>query len=76
MSVVRRCGQPLVNAGFLADEDEDVGGVDAVPATTRVPSLKGRFAGRAARSVGIEAMKTAIEDAAPDRQRRSGTTTV
>jgi len=47
-----------------------------VPATIRVPSLKGRFAGRAARSVGIEAMKAAIEDAASDRQRRSGTTSV
>jgi AbrB family looped-hinge helix DNA binding protein len=52
---------------FVAQGD----GFKVVPVRNHVSSLKGRFAGRVARPVSLEAMDRAIGEAAVKRLRRS-----
>ena len=53
---------------FVAEGD----GFRVVPVRNSVASLKGRFAGRVAKPVSLEAMEAAIGESALERQRRSG----
>lgn len=61
-----------LSAGAKVDFVAEGDGFRVVPVTNTVSSLKGRFAGRVARPVSIEAMEAAIGEAALERQHREG----
>ena len=61
-----------LEAGAKVDFVAEGDGFKVVPVRNKVSSLKGRFAGRVAKPVSLEAMDLAIGDAAAERHRRSG----
>lgn len=58
--------RPGAKVDFIAQED----GFKVVALDTHVSTLKGRFAGRAAKPVSLEAMNQAIADAASSGHRK------
>ena len=61
-----------LSAGAKVDFVAEGDGFRVVPVRNSVASLKGRFAGRVAKPVSLEAMEAAIGESALERQRRSG----
>ncbi|MDP9899084.1 AbrB/MazE/SpoVT family DNA-binding domain-containing protein [Variovorax ginsengisoli] len=67
MSVRKALGlRPGAKLDFIAQDD----GFKVVALDTHVSTLKGRFAGRVARPVSLEAMDQAIADAASSGHRK------
>lgn len=67
MSVRKALGlRPGAKVDFIAQDD----GFKVVALDTHVSTLKGRFAGRVARPVSIEAMNQAIAEAATSGHRK------
>lgn len=61
-----------LEAGSKIDFVPEGEGFMVVPVRNKVSSLKGRFAGRVAKPVSLEAMDRAIGEGAVERQRRPG----
>lgn len=61
-----------LEAGSKIDFIAEGEGFKVVPVRSKVSSLKGRFAGRVAKPVSLEAMDRAIGEGAVERQRKRG----